>query len=289
MATIAESVRAVCDSSQADLDMAAAQPDTAITGSQAAFDRRLSAAEALIESAVVPYRGNLPLVRANIQMGVSYLRIEQSKYQPYGFSFAEFEAQLDTVDALAHALVLKRLAGPPDPSELPEIKSRVYWARRVMLSSLEAVAFADDDDELLSIHAKIKAGQGFIDSGEDVVALAEVFMSRSETFAGRSPVTRAMVLQADTDGRALISLITPKGAKRYVEAKERSAEDQVVDRFWSLLVAGHERMRKAGYLVWGDDFGRYVPPLFSREAPQRKVTEPESESESESELKQAAV
>ena len=71
-------------------------------------------------------------------------------------------------------------------------------------------------------------------------------------------------------GTQLLGLLRPKGTPRAGTTKElREAIDQR-DRFWTLLVHGHNDLRRAGAWLFGTEVDQHVPPLQSRQRLKKK-------------------
>jgi len=122
--------------------------------------------------------------------------------------------------------------------------------------------------------AKIRAGTGKFDQASDGLALVLLFHRNEATVAGKHPFTAEDFTTLREASEWLMDRLTPVGAKK-APAARRDDED-LRDRFWTLLALRHPELRVMGYVLFQEDFDAKVPRLQSRAAGARAPGEGES-------------
>lgn len=122
--------------------------------------------------------------------------------------------------------------------------------------------------------AKIRAGTGKFDQASDGVALVLLFAKYAAEVTGKHPFTAEDFTTLREASEWLMDRLTPAGAKKAPAA--RRDEEDLRDRFWTLLVERHPDLRVMGYVLFQEDFDTKVPRLQSRVAGARAGGEGES-------------
>jgi hypothetical protein len=122
--------------------------------------------------------------------------------------------------------------------------------------------------------AKIRAGSGKFDQASDGVALVLLFAQNAANVAGKHPFTAEDFTTLREASEWLMDRLTPAGAKK-APAGRRDDED-LRDRFWTLLVERHPDLRVMGYVLFREDFDAKVPRLQSRVGGPRSAGEGEA-------------
>ena len=93
--------------------------------------------------------------------------------------------------------------------------------------------------------AKIRAGTGKFDKARDGIALVLLFARNAAKVAGKHPFTAEDFTTLREATEWLMDRLTPAGAKK-APAARRDDED-LRDRFWTLLVERHPDLRVMGW------------------------------------------
>jgi hypothetical protein len=121
---------------------------------------------------------------------------------------------------------------------------------------------------------RIEAGSGWIDTGLDGIALADLFESHREGVAGMHPFTGEALARMRTLGEWIVRNVSPAGVRVVDGAGERAARAER-DRLWTLLTLRYRDLRRGGFLVFGEGLNDALPPLRSF-TKRRKAGEPEN-------------
>lgn len=239
---------------------------------EAAFHALRPAAEALDERAV-KIRGDAPLALDNFLTGLDNVlgrrdtlteswpaaRVEGLVLSRQSVLAAVFAAsQADLADANSGALTRRT--------------SEMYDLRDKLLSSVETAAkFGLVPAELVR---KFREGQGSLDAAQDGVGLVAFFREHAAVLANKTPVTSALLDRTESLCNELVVELKSSASKARVNTAAKAAAD-LANRYWTLLVAAHVELRKAGSELWGDGKDAFVPLLQSRTATRHKpVAEP---------------
>lgn len=251
-------------------------PDvTEIAGSQEAYERFLVEAKALDERDVRPFRLDPSLAYHNVELGVVAVTPLEKRVR------AELPAvdleQLRSMPDLALAVCFAASQvdrGGGSSRQLAEPLRRAYALRETLLASAVALAKAGvlPDREV----EKIQQGRGPLDAAQDCVDLAALFKKYATAVRGKSPVSAAHVTDASKLGTDLLKVLRPATAKR--DRRPTGALKEAIetrDRLATLLAQRHERLRRAGWWLWGDAIDAHVPALQARAA--KRTKKPEAE------------
>jgi len=219
-------------------------------------------------------RADVELVRVNIGLGVDAIR-------PHVDTIERKLPECPLVDvlelpALALALVFStsKVVRPASTREIEQRLASVRLGRELALLQLEI--FAGLKLIPAEIPAKIRAGQGPLDSARDAVAIVGVFRTHADVVAGKHPFTVAFLDTLATDGDWLIQQLRPRNAK--TAPAERDPAAIVRDQLWSLIRERHEHLRQAGAIVFGlRNVDRQIPLLGARVGVGGTVTDEEPE------------
>ena len=241
-----------------------------IVGSQQDCERFSPAARALDVRDVKPFRGDPSLAYHNVAEGVEAVleRKEQVRDELP-------TADLDAIEALPNvALAVCFAASQVDRGAVPasEINARLARARELrdlLLSGAVALKKA----KVLPARAveKIEAGRGAIDAAQDLVDLAALYTGNAAALRGKTVISAAEIREAAALGTELLTMLRPKSARR-----TRKAPAEVVnavelrDRLGTLLIQGHDRLRRVGMWLWGEEVSDHVPLLQSRVVNRKK-------------------
>jgi hypothetical protein len=110
--------------------------------------------------------------------------------------------------------------------------------------------------------AKIRAGTGTYDQASDGVALALLFSRHEKNVAGKHPFPAEDFTKLREASEWLLDRLTPAGAKKPPQGKRE--DEDLRDRFWTLIVERHPELRVMGYVLFQEAFDDRVPRLQSR-------------------------
>ncbi len=229
------------------------------------------------------YRADVRIAAYNIKLGVESIfgsgedkaeRVAKIK------SIAEQLPKASTKKALelpeiARALVLTAQKVTPAVStrEIEAKLAVVAGLREPILRAAELLAGKGHLPE--AEVAKIRAGTGKFDQASDGVALVLLFSRNEAKVSGKHSFTAEDFTTLREASEWLMDRLTPAGAKKAPAA--RRDEEDLRDRFWTLLVERHPELRVMGYVLFQEDFDAKVPRLQSRVAGTRAGDEGESE------------
>lgn len=173
----------------------------------------------------------------------------------------------------AHLLALPEVA----ESELAALLEQARPLREDMLLSAELLAHKGLFDT--TAVKEIRAGQGNLDTANDLVALAALFTAGWSEVENKTPVTWSDVERAAQLGpRVLVAL----GARTQPGLKEPSAADPMERRrrAYTIFVRAYDQCRRAvTFLRWDHgDADDIAPSLFANRGPRKAspVAEPET-------------
>ncbi len=228
-------------------------------GSQADYEAFLPLARDLAASEVVPMRANLALALQNVQVGVSAVMAEQARLEKLPETRSSELAELPRL-VLATLFADTQIERTAPASELQSLLARGSALRSLLLKTAESLAAAG----LLpaAAVAKIHAGKGKLDSARDCVELAALFGKNAAALRGKSPVTAAQIKEAAEVGTQLLTLLKPSRARRTKPGASAATSDR--DRLWTLVLARHDALWRAGAYLFGRDVDEKVPLLQAR-------------------------
>lgn len=152
--------------------------------------------------------------------------------------------------------------------QVAEKRSDLQALRAPALLILRGLAMLEKAPPMTRVEA-IEAGSGLIDMGRDGIALAALFREFEADLAGKHPFTPERITRLEALGEWVLRNVSPEGSR--VAPPTSSEAEGVRDRFWAEIQRRHKDARAAGFKLYGEDFGRYVPALQSRVAAARKA------------------
>jgi hypothetical protein len=171
----------------------------------------------------------------------------------------------------AHLLALPEVVA----SELTALLEEARPLREDLLLSAELLAHKSYFDR--GAVKEIRAGQGNLDTANDLVALAALFTAGWSQVENKTPVTWAQVEQAAQLGpRILIALGARDQPGLKVSDVTSPGERRV--RAYTLFVRAYDQCRRAAtYLRWGEgDADEIAPSLFANRGGRKGGTEGEA-------------
>lgn len=111
---------------------------------------------------------------------------------------------------------------------------------------------------------EIEAGNGLVDMARDAITLAADFRGAAELIRNKHPFTETHLAKMESLGEWMLRNVTPDGAR--VAPQGSTEAENIRDGLWAEIVRRHPAARAAGFKLFGEDFGQYVPPLGSRVA-----------------------
>jgi len=164
----------------------------------------------------------------------------------------------DKLETYALAAWYGHIVALPAPAGNRQVKDLVEEAtplRATLLSDADALASRG----LVSTDAvnAIRAGQGHIDTANDLVGLAALFTTSWGEIQGKTAATLAEIEHAAQLGP---QLLTALGVRDQTRVTPSEAADRRV-RAFSLLVRAYDQIRRAvSYLRWDEDDGDTIAP-----------------------------
>ena len=233
--------------------------------------------------------GRVQVCRADVRIAAYNIKLGVESIFGSGEDKAEREAKIKSIEeqlprlstrkalelpGIARALVLTAQKVTPVVStgEIEAKLAVVAALREPILLAAELLAGKGHLPE--ADVAKIRAGTGKFDKASDGVALVLLYAQNAAKVAGKHPFTAEDFTTLREASEWLMDRLTPAGAKK-VPAARRDDED-LRDRFWTLLVERHPDLRVMGYVLFQEDFDTKVPRLQSRVAGARAGGEGES-------------
>jgi hypothetical protein len=185
---------------------------------------------------------------------------------------------MDRVGTYALAAWYAHLLALPDvkASSLSPLLEEAKSLRESMLLSAELLAHHGHFDK--KAVELIRAGQGNLDTANDLVALAALFSSGWAQVEDRSPIEWADIERAAKLGPEILIAL---GAKELpgVKAPDPSNASERRARAFTLLVRAYDQCRRAAtYLRWDEgDADEFAPSLFANRGSRSKpASVPES-------------
>jgi hypothetical protein len=251
---------------------------TDFQGQEKAYQSLLPKAEALPAEGLVTFRADSQLALQNIKTGLDNVlpQLDKIKQRLTTEEINTLHSLLDIAQALVFAdSRVNNLLSRSD-GQIAEKLAEGYRLRRILLAGAKACSYADllTNDEAKEL-AKIELGQGSLDASQDCVDLAAMY-NQSAVLMENTPATKEMIQDAARVGSELVLSLRSDAAPRdNAQPEKLSSAVSTRERFWTLLVQGHELLLQAGTLLFGTK-GVYqsVPKLQSREIkPRAKKSE----------------
>ncbi|HEU4533903.1 MAG TPA: hypothetical protein VFS00_07280 [Polyangiaceae bacterium] len=233
-------------------------------GSEAEYGRFLEAARALPAAEVERLSVDPAVAYHNVVAGVeAVLAREELVRKLPGVDAKELRSLPALCLGLAFATLQVDREGRSD-GQTRALLREAASLRRTLMAGAEALAAAG----LVPAAAvtKVREGRGPIDLADDCVALAALFRKHAPALRGKTAVTAALTKRAAELGTELRTRLKP-GRTRRAGAKPGESEAELRDRFWTLLVRGHDKLWRAGAFAYGRrEVDARVPPLGSQAA-----------------------
>lgn len=234
-------------------------PATSLSPAEA-YARHVQAARALPDAQVMSCRGEVALVLHNVRLGVLAVQAheERIKKELPAIPLAELWLLPEIATALVYAT--DQINGPATKTEIAQKLARLRQIREPMLLIAEGLALYG----LLPGErvAAIRAGSGAIDTARDGIALEALYRDHAAALRNKHPFSEAELKEATELGGFLLRSVTPAGGRQPNAAK--SEAETLRDRFYTLVVARHALLRKAGFYLFGEAVDEKVPLLQAR-------------------------
>lgn len=253
-------------------------PVPPVEGSREAYDRHLTEALALDARDVVPFKADAVLAYHNINQAVKAVmpREAQVRKELPTVKIEDLSGLTDLALAVVYAAhQVDRSVG--STGTIAELLAEARRLRGVLLTSAAAVAAKGLVP--LSEVERIQKGVGPIDTGNDCLELVALFQKYPAALA-KTPVMSEDLSRAAEVGKELLAVLTPTAARgRKEPAPELVEAVNARDRLWTLLVRGHDLLKRVGCWLFGHAASdAEVPALQSRlVAPRKKPAEPKTE------------
>ncbi len=226
-----------------------------VRGTQADYVAFLPAAMAIPAAHVVRMRADAQLAAHNVRVGVASVLAVSARASRLP------ETDLDEITSLPRialaVIFASTLIGPVADAAMADLLKRATPLRARLLTTAESLVVTG---HLPGAEVeRIRAGRGRFDTARDLVALSALYGAHAAELHGKHPFRARDFEEAAEVGTALLELLTPKRAR---PASSPAAGLDERDRLWTLLVAGHERLTRAGvYLFGAQDARKAVPAL----------------------------
>lgn len=102
--------------------------------------------------------------------------------------------------------------------------------------------------------------------------LAALFGKEAAALRGKSPVTAAQIKETADIGTQLLTLLKPSRTRRIKAGPSTATSDR--DRLWTLVLARHDALWRAGAYLFGRDVDEKVPLLQARRVRSLKKAPP---------------
>lgn len=247
---------------KAESEAAANVADTGhAVGSEAAYQRYSSEAQALDKSEVLPYRLDPVLAYHNVMVGVTEVGAREAELRR-ALPLLDLRKVLD-LPALCQAVLFSDTQVDGRQTSTGETRTLIAEASELrgrLLTTADALVLA----KVLPAASvkKIRAGRGLIDMAQDCIELAALYRKHPEVMKQQKMVLAKDLERASELGTILVGRLKPSSVKTPSGGKNAMAEAR--DRLATLLVRGHRDLRRAGYWLWPDDLEAHVPPLQAR-------------------------
>lgn len=252
-------------------------PDEAqeISGSEAAYQKLLTVAEAIAARDVSPLRADVTVAGHNANLGVAAVLEHRSTIAEHlpKLKLSEISDIPSIVSAFSFAALRVDHLIVPD-SGIAELLRKARTSRRLLLSAAHALVEAGVFDR--KVVQKIDEGRGPLDVADDNIALAALFGKEARKLKGKTTITAAQVKEAAEIGTQLRSALKPKKAvKTSAPNAELARATDIRDRFWTLLVQRYGIAWRAGAYLFGKEVHDRVPPLQRHAVTRKKADKAE--------------
>ncbi|WP_437516454.1 hypothetical protein [Sorangium sp. So ce1099] len=226
----------------------------------AAFDKALAEIEALSPDRLIPVNLDVPRVVSQV-LGVSPgllgLRPAIAEHLPT-FEIALLD-RLETYALAAWYAHLLSLSSGDVESALKPLLAEAAPLRENLLGDAEALARRGLLDA--EAVADIRAGQGYIDTANDLVALSALFSASWSEIAGKTAATEEEVKRAGEVGPQLLAAL---GVREHGKGPGPTEAADKRARAFALLVRAYDQIRRAvAYLRWDEgDADEIAPSLY---------------------------
>lgn len=226
-----------------------------------AYVRYVPDARALPAGEYKPCRADLRVAYANLQAGLAALApcLPSLRARMPGENFGALETLPGYCLATIHAAALCD-AIPDKQRARTEHLARARELREPLVTIAEGLGQLG----LLPREqvAGIRAGHGYYDLGEDLLALVGLYRAHAAELEHKHPFSVAYLAESAQVGEWLTTHITPQGALP-PEDVDRAARAADRDRLWELVKRGYEVLWQCAVAQWGTAAGEHVRELQS--------------------------
>jgi len=217
---------------------------------------------------VTPATCDPVLVLHNIRTGLKNLRPHAAKLRlDPTVAWDDVFALDELVEGFVYAV--DRVTAPlATGDEIAAKRAELQGLRAPALLILRGLSLLESVPPIQRVEA-LEAGSGLIDMGRDGIGLAALLREFEAELAGKHPFTPERVARMEALGEWVLRNVSPEGSR--VAPPTSSEAEGVRDRFWAEIQRRHKDARAAGFKLFGEDFGRYVPALQSRASAARKT------------------
>ncbi len=229
---------------------------------QKAYEKHLSAAQALSPADVVAYRLDVDLAIVNITTGMRVVHDHQAAI-PTHLPHIVLNSLL-ALPELALATKYAALAAEQQAPSESQIQAKLTVARD-MRSKLLSVAKGLAANGLVP-QAEVDAivtGRGVRDRAEDCVSLAALFRRHAASISGKHPLTTAVIDEAAEVGSWLVATLRPSDSPQKPSTGPTPAVE-IRNRLATLLVRAHGRLQVVAHYFHEEDWEERAPALGSR-------------------------
>ena len=248
------------------------------SGLEAAFNEFRELAWSLSKDRLSRSRGKALVARGNLLTSIENLRPHRALLEER-WNKARVDRLFSGLGVADGLVFAERRAEGIEASEktLRADIARSYVTRDLLISTLELMAkFGLLPAERV---AALRSGTGPLDTALDNIGAVAVFREFEKKLAGKTPVTLALLEEAQTLGNSLQARITPEDQQATPSQEEpdpRAEAFELALRFWTLVAGKHAEARMAGREIWGNAFHLHVPALQAEEETAAKKDEPEA-------------
>lgn len=251
------------------------ESEESVAGDPRAHEKHKAEAQAIAASEVQQYRGGLPVLVTNLNRGLTNLRPHTTTLNALpGLALRDLERGPEFVLGLAWVLSQMRQFMPGTPESTAIAIEAAHLKGYAMPSLFACAKKGLVPDAPLN---KIALGRGKADLAQDLLDLYDFFGTHASVLENNTCLDADDVRKLRAYGERLTLIHTPAAMKKTPVNEELRGLADMRDRFWTLIVKVHAKMRLAGFHVWGESFDDHVPLLLSRPAPKKPSKELEQE------------